>query len=211
MKVAAIIPAYNEEQTIGSVVEVVRRVPEVNEVIVVSDGSTDATARNAAQAGARVIELPENVGKGGALTAGIAATDAEVLLFLDADLVGLREDHVYSLINPVLQGEAQAVIGILDRGRLATDLAQKFAPRLSGQRCLRRELLDGLHHLEMTRFGAEVALNRHLRAQGVEEKTVVLEDLTHVMKEEKRGLVRGMASRMKMYWEIARVWTRGNP
>ncbi|MDN5363114.1 MAG: hypothetical protein PWQ91_175 [Eubacteriales bacterium] len=211
MKVAAIIPAYNEEQTIGSVVEVVRRVPEVNEVIVVSDGSTDATARNAAQAGARVIELPENVGKGGALTAGIAATDAEVLLFLDADLVGLREDHIYSLINPVLQGEAQAVIGILDRGRLATDLAQKFAPRLSGQRCLRRELLDGLHHLEMTRFGAEVALNRHLQAQGVEEKTVVLEGLTHVMKEEKRGLVRGMASRMKMYWEIARVWTRGNP
>ncbi|MDN5294133.1 MAG: hypothetical protein PWQ31_1438 [Eubacteriales bacterium] len=211
MKVAAIIPAYNEEQTIGSVVQVVRRVPEVNEVIVVSDGSTDATARNAAQAGARVIELAENVGKGGALTAGIAATDAEVLLFLDADLVGLREDHVYSLINPVLQGEAQAVIGILDRGRLATDLAQKFAPRLSGQRCLRRELLDGLHHLEMTRFGAEVALNRHLRAQGVEEKMVVLEDLTHVMKEEKRGLVRGIASRMKMYWEIARVWIRGNP
>ena len=62
--VTAIIPAYNEEGTIGKIVSVVRQIDEIKEIIVVSDGSEDNTAEVARQAGARVIELVENTGKG---------------------------------------------------------------------------------------------------------------------------------------------------
>ena len=67
MKVAAVIPAYNEERTVASVVRAVREAPSISEVIVVDDGSTDRTAQVARQAGARVVHLETNVGKGGAM------------------------------------------------------------------------------------------------------------------------------------------------
>jgi glycosyltransferase involved in cell wall biosynthesis len=66
----AIVPAYNEEGSVGVVVtELLRHAPDVD-VVVVDDGSTDATARVAAQAGARVIRLPFNLGIGGAMQSG---------------------------------------------------------------------------------------------------------------------------------------------
>lgn len=206
MRVVALIPAYNEERTLGQVLEVVRSVPAVNEVIVISDGSTDGTARVARAHGARCVELRENVGKGGALKAGMdRAADADVYLFLDADLVGLRRAHVEALLEPVLRGEAEVTVGVFDRGRVATDLAQMVAPFLSGQRAVRRRVLEDVPGLEASRFGVEVALTRHIRRQRIPVRLVPLENLTHRMKEEKLGLLRGFVARMKMYWEIVKV------
>ncbi len=205
MRVVAIIPAYNEERTLGQVLDVVRSVPAVNEVIVISDGSTDGTARVARAHGAHCIELRENVGKGGALKAGIDRADADVYLFLDADLVGLRREHVEALLAPVLEGEAEMTVGVFDRGRVATDLAQLVAPFLSGQRAVRRRVLQDVPGLEASRFGVEVALTRHIRRHRIPVKLVPLDNLTHLMKEEKLGLLRGFVARMKMYWEIMKV------
>src|SRR5690606_19233858 len=129
MRVAAIIPAYNEERTIGEVLKVLRGCPEVDEVVVVSDGSTDRTAEVAAGHGAEVVVLEENVGKGGAMRAGAAHTQAEVLLFIDADLIGLRPGHVRSLLEPVTSGRAEMSIGVCEEGRITTDLARSEARR----------------------------------------------------------------------------------
>src|SRR5690606_29191289 len=75
LRVAAVIPAYNEEATIGAVIDAVRQVPGIDEVIVVSDGSDDGTAEVARRHGAFVVELDANVGKGGALKAGVQRAD----------------------------------------------------------------------------------------------------------------------------------------
>src|SRR3989339_75303 len=101
MKVTAIIPALNEQKTIANVVYTVRRAGVADEVIVVSDGSTDRTALAARPARAHVIELPHNIGKGGAMAIGARATNADVLLFFDADLRGLQAEHVRALLAPV--------------------------------------------------------------------------------------------------------------
>ena len=69
-RIAVIIPAYNEEKTIGSVVRGVKGLGDGYEVIVVNDCSLDATARNAEREGATVIELPVNLGIGGAVQTG---------------------------------------------------------------------------------------------------------------------------------------------
>lgn len=202
--VVVIVPAYNEEETIGSVVQVLIGHPLVDDVVVVSDGSTDATADTARLAGARVVELPENLGKGAAMQAGISVSSADVVLFLDADLIGLRSEHVENMLLPVLGGETQMSIGVFDGGRTSTDLAQAIAPFLSGQRAVQRKLLSDLDDLGDSGYGVEVALTRYMRRNNGQVAEVVLRDLTHRLKEEKRGLIKGFAARMKMYWEIVK-------
>ncbi|MGB4502494.1 MAG: glycosyltransferase family 2 protein [Dethiobacteria bacterium] len=203
MDVAAIVPAYNEEKTIGAVLEVLTKCRLINEVIVVSDGSTDDTVKIALQFdGVQVVELPENRGKGGAMKAGLEQTAAEIVLFLDADLIGLTEDHVNALLQPVLENQALMSLGVFEKGRIATDLAQKVAPYLSGQRALQRDLLRDLSDLDLTRFGVEVALHRYMEENKIPVALVNLPDLSHLMKEEKLGLWKGLAARGKMYWEI---------
>ncbi len=203
VRIAAIIPAYNEEKTIGGVLSVLAKCKEIDEIIVVSDGSTDGTARVARKfKGVKVVELAENRGKGGAMRAGLEHTQAEIILFLDADLIGLREDHITTLLKPVVNEEAQMSLGVFKKGRVATDLALLMAPHLSGQRALRREILMRISDLDMARFGVEVALHRYVEENGIPVTIVPLTDLSHLMKEEKFGFWKGLAARGKMYWEI---------
>ncbi len=202
MKVAAIVPAYNEEKTVGAVIKVLLQCPKIGEIVVVSDGSTDKTALIARQFPIQVVELKENVGKGGAMKAGVSATAAEVLLFIDADLVGLRNAHLESLLAPVLAERCAMSIGVFAEGRLPTDLAQKIAPSLSGQRAVKRELFESVPKLEHSRYGVELALTRYAEQRGIPVVAVPLPELSQVMKEEKHGLRQGFSERLKMYWEI---------
>lgn len=213
MHVAAIIPAYNEEATIGEIVEVVRQCELVSEILVVDDGSQDRTGERARAAGARVLTHEINLGKAGAMKTGMEATDAPVLLFLDADLIGLSPAHVRALLRPVLDDEADMSVGVFGDGRIATDLAQVIAPYLSGQRAIRREVLAELFHdgpdADLSRFGIEVALTRHVKERNYRVVEVVLEEMSHRMKEEKMGLVKGVAARLKMYYEILKYAQKG--
>ncbi len=208
MRIVAIIPAFNEQKTIGGVLAVLLKIPELAEIVVVSDGSTDDTVKVAQSYGVTVVELAENRGKGGAIRAGLDKSPASVVLFLDADLVGLKTCHVYQLLLPVTSGQYAMSVGIFENGRVATDLAQKVAPFLSGQRAVRREVLEKADGLDISRFGVEVALTLAVESLGLPVTEVYLKDLTHVTKEEKLGVIRGLAARMKMYWEIVRYFTR---
>lgn len=202
MKTTAIIAAYNEEKTIGPILDVLRESHVVDQIVVVSDGSTDRTVEIAKSKGAEVVELLHNVGKGGALYRGLEYIRSDVVLLLDADLIGLNSEHIEALVEPVLSGETDVAIGVFEEGRLATDLAQKIAPFLSGQRAIRTDVLQNIPDMEVARYGVEVAINRYVRKNGVRVKLVKLPGLTHVMKEEKLGLVRGFRERVRMYWEI---------
>lgn len=204
---AAIIPAYNEEQTISCVLAVLLGHPQVDEVVVVSDGSTDRTAEVARACGATVVDLPTNMGKGAAYWAGVQACSADVVLFLDADLIGLTPEHVDALLEPVLVGAAEMAVGVFEKGRTATDLAQIVAPYLSGQRALRRHVFASLGPVDDMRFAVEVALTRYVKRHRLQIREVALKEMTHHTKEEKQGLTRGFAARMKMYWEIVKFLT----
>lgn len=206
LKSAAIIPAYNEAPRIARILQVVTTLPELGEVLVVDDGSSDDTAAVSARAdGVRVIRLDTNVGKGGAMAAGVAATDASVLLFLDADLIGLTQRHAHDILSPVLSGDVDMSVGVFRGGRACTDLAQVLVPFISGQRALIRDVFTTLPSPELRRSGIEAHLTRHARVRKYRVRHVVLEGVTHAMKEEKLGLARGAAARLRMYFEIARV------
>jgi len=204
MNVTVIIPAFNEERYLGGVLGPLTEIEEITQIVVVSDGSTDNTIAVAAEYGVEVVALAENIGKGGAMAEGLKRADAEIVLFLDADLIGLNQQHVQQMIQPVIQGEADMTIGIFEGGRLATDMAQVIAPFLSGQRCLKKHWAEQIRNLEKTGFGVEAALTQFAQDNNLVVQEVTLADMSHVMKEEKLGLVRGFAYRMKMYWEIAK-------
>lgn len=206
MKIICIIPAYNEEKTIAKVIKTVKEVELIEKIIVVSDGSDDDTAKIASSMGAYTIEYKENKGKGSALKTGICNAEADLLLFLDADLIGLSKDHILALLDPVIDDEADMTVGIFCSGRLATDLAQKITPSLSGQRAIKKGVLDKIGDINLTGYGVEVALTKFVERENYRIKTVELKDMTHVMKEEKLGLTKGIAARMKMYWEIAKCF-----
>ena len=210
MNVTAVIPAYNEEQTIADVVKCVKRIDKIQKVIVVSDGSTDSTAEIARECGADVIELDENVGKGGAIRAGINECGTEIILFLDADLIGLTEKHILDLIEPVIENKADMTIGIFKNGRMVTDLAQKVTPYLSGQRAIRKSIIDRIPNIDITRYGVEVALTKYVDKNNIRVQEVDLPDMTHVTKEEKLGIIRGVQARLKMYWDIVKILSSYN-
>lgn len=202
MKVACVIPAYNEEKTISDVLRVVKEVDLIDEIIVVSDGSTDDTAEISKSFGVKLLDFKENRGKGAAVKSGVESTDADVIVFLDADLIGLNKEHIIDLISPVINESVDMTIGIFGSGRFATDLAQKVAPNLSGQRAVKRMVLSNTEGIDMTRYGVEIALTKIVERENYNVKTVLLKDMTHIMKEEKLGFAKGFASRMKMYWDI---------
>ena len=162
MKAVALIPAYNEAALIGQTLEAVFSIPAVEQVIVIDDGSRDATGSISRQVGAKVIRNEKNRGKGAALQSGaekIASTDFDIVLLLDADLAKSAREAEY-LLSPIVDGLADMTIGILPKPPMSggfgvvKDLARQAirdlgggydaqAP-LSGQRALSRECLQAV-------------------------------------------------------------------
>jgi len=206
-KIAVVIPAYDEEKTIGNVLKPLSTLSIIDEIVVVSDGSHDRTASIARSYNARVIELDKNHGKTNAVLTGVQSTDADIILMLDADLIGLTNEHIINLLQPVVDNKADMTIGVFCSGRGATDLAQKIAPFLSGQRAICKAVLDRLEDYKITNYGIEMALTLMAEKEKIRTQLVYLPNLTHLMKEEKRGFFMGFLSRMKMYWDILFIFS----
>ncbi|GAA6756387.1 glycosyltransferase [Thermus thalpophilus] len=202
MEATVLIPAYNEAATIAQVVRVAKEAGFP--VVVADDGSVDATAEEAQRAGAEVVRLRENRGKGGAIATGLGRVATPYVILLDADLLGLKPEHLQALLDPVRAGEAEMTVGVFQGGRLSTDLAMRLTPFLSGQRALGTGALRGVPGLEKARYDLELLLTRHAKAQGWRVRYLPLPGVSQVMKEEKRGLLPGLLHRMRMYWEILR-------
>lgn len=203
MNVSVVVPAYNEAGRIGAVLRPIVASSLIDEVIVVDDGSDDGTAEEASAFPVRVIRLPENCGKAAALDAGVSSAKNDVFLFLDADLVGLRTEHVDALIRAYRERGLDMVVGVFSSGRKNTDLAQKINPYASGQRVISRALWErAKENVEEMNYGIEMALSKLAAKEGWEKEYVKLDGVTHVLKEEKRGFAKGLRDRLKMYGDM---------
>lgn len=187
--IAVVIPAKDEAERIAATVQAVRELSGVRHVVVVDDGSVDATGPRAVQAGAVVVRHVRNLGKGSAMQTGaarVARLDAEaglppsVLLFVDADL-GASAAATEVLTVPVLDGTADMTIAVLPPQRtagggrgLVVNLSRRGIRRatgwtatqpLSGMRCLTREAFEAARPLAPG-WGVETGLTIDLLSAG---------------------------------------------
>jgi len=210
-EISAIIPVYNEAGRIGRVLEVLRQVDRLYEIIVVDDGSTDLSAEEiqlAAQSDPRIRLLtnPENQGKGQAIFLGWHATGSRCLLLLDGDLFGLNPQHIQDLINPILDSHADMAIGQFKKGKWSSDIPQWFTPWLSGQRSLRADLLRQVSSRAAAGYGFETALTMAARQYEWRCVRVFLTGVWHLPGESRRGFWKGLKNRARMYRQISSAW-----
>ncbi|WP_030209917.1 glucosyl-3-phosphoglycerate synthase [Streptomyces sp. NRRL S-87] len=180
--VSVVLPALDEEATVGDIVETIRRelvegVPLVDELVVVDSGSTDRTAEVAAKAGARVVHrdailprIPALPGKGEVLWRSLLVTSGDIVCFVDADLRDFSADFVSGIVGPLLtEPEVQFVKAMYDRPLGSADLDSVAAGR-TGQggrvtELVARPLLN-LHWPQLAGFvqplGGEYAVRRSL-------------------------------------------------
>ncbi len=204
MGISAIIAAYNEEKTIAEVLTVLTRKRLIDEIIVVSDGSTDSTVDIARTFDVTTIALRENRGKGYAMRVGVEYARHDVLFFVDGDMFNLTDDHIAALIRPVLRDECDMNIGVRSRGPIRNffHLQMKVGPVLSGIRVMRRGVWDTVPVRYQERFKIEAALNFFCSQAGFRQRQTVIHNLGHLIKETKRGVLPGLTARWEMSREV---------
>lgn len=157
MKISCVIPAFNEEDTIVSVIKNVKKVESINEIIVVDDGSKDKTSVFASSAeDVIVVKHPHNKGKGAAIKTGVAHSSGDIILFLDADVSNISPKKITALLQPLENDEADLVKASFSRARgRVTELVVKplfqvifpflnFNQPLSGQFAIHAEIMKEL-------------------------------------------------------------------
>ena len=190
-KVSVIIPAYNEEDTVAKVVEVIRNVSFVDEVIVVNDGSSDKTEEEAIKAGAIVINHETNKGKGEALFTGYKQAECDIIAFIDADIYNLTSKKVESMIMPILLGNAEITKTKFSRvsGRV-TELTAKpllnfffpeisFEQPLSGQFAARKSTLRKINFEKD--YGVDVGIVIDADVLGISIMEIDIGEIEHDM------------------------------
>lgn len=204
MKATAVIAAYNEENTIQGVIDALRQSPRIDEVIVVSDGSDDRTVQISRAAGVRTLALSSNYGKGYAMRLGVQHAKNDILFFVDGDMLNLNEEHIGSLIDPVLENRCHMNVGIRHRGPISDFLHVRagIGPILSGIRVMHRDLFETVPVQFMSRFKIETALNYFCSLGGYVQRNTIIRGLGHVIKENKRGFSTGLAARCAMTYEV---------
>ena len=181
----AIICAYNEEKTIRNILKEICDLILFSEVIIINDGSTDDTSNIILELkktiNIRDVHLPKNLGKGFAMAKGVEMASSEYIVFIDADLSNYTRNHALKLLNPVITGKADMVMGQATN-TLIPPIINPFK-KLSGQRAMRRrELLPILEKMKTVRFGAETLINMHFKTNNKMVNYVTLHNLVHPTK-----------------------------
>jgi glycosyltransferase involved in cell wall biosynthesis len=212
-RVVAIIAAYNEADRITATVNAVKKIDGVERILVVDDGSRDSTGDTAEKAGAQVLRLGENVGKGKALQRAVEDITEEIVLFLDGDL-GDCADEAGKVLAPVLNRDVDMAIADFPKPEKAGGLGfakglgrwgiKRFTGKamkepLSGQRAVRTALIKGLDF--ESGYGLEVGLSIDVLRRGCHVVEVPV-NMTH--RETGRDIA-GFIHRGRQFLDILRV------
>ena len=189
--VSVVIPAFNEEKSIKHVIDTVKQVKSITEIIVVDDGSTDKTYDIVSKEDVVLIKHKINKGKGSAMKTGLKKVTNNIVLFLDADLSEINKKQVESIIRPIIKGNADITKTKFKReaGRVteltAKPLLQFFFPELSfeqplsGQFAATKNFLDTID-LEKD-YGVDIGIVLDADARGMRIHEVDIGNIVHEM------------------------------
>lgn len=205
-KISCIIPTYNEGPRIAKVLEAVHGHPMVNEIIVVNDGSKDDTREIVGRFnGVKLISHEKNIGKSKAVAHGLIESSGDIIILLDADLIGLTPRYISDLIEPVISGKADVAISIRENSLL---IFRMFGlDFVSGERVFHKELVaDHTEDIQkLANFGLETYLNRLIIKNGCRIQIVSLKNLISPRKFIKTGFVSGIRGDYLMIKDILKT------
>ena len=195
-KVSVIIPARNEEKTIGQVIDIVKKSKVDHEIIVVNNASIDNTADIAKEKGVRVVNC-DKVGKGNAMKVGLESAINEFVVFLDSDIVNYNERIVEILVEPLIKRNVDFVKSAFDRttGGVVTEVATKpllellfpdmpkFSEPLSGMIAGKKSILETLDF--EPDYGVDIGIlidviNKNVKVEEVNIGQII--NMSHVLK-----------------------------
>ena len=225
--VSVVIPAFNEEKSITHVIDTVKMISKITEIIVVDDGSSDNTYDLVSEYDDVILLRHEkNRGKGSAMKTGLKKVTNSIVLFLDADLSEINKYQVESIIQPILDGEADITKTKFKReaGRV-TELTAKpllnfffpelnFDQPLSGQFAAIKSFLDNID-LEHD-YGVDIGIVLDADAQGMRIEEVDIGNIVHEMSTLKElnimanEVVRTIVDRAISYGRLTMVDDLGN-
>lgn len=204
----AVIPARDEAPTVAAVVAACRACRYVREVVVVDDGSGDDTAERALAAGAKVLRRPpaaDGTGsKAAAMEAGVELSDADAILFVDADLLGLTAAHLDAICRPYVDGRAAMSLGVFDYG-IWNPLVLRFPPT-SGERVLPRWVFEAVPPHKRQGYLIEIMLNEVVAEARMPFSAQVMQGVTHRTKRQKFGRVDGYRRSWRMFRALWALW-----
>lgn len=214
MTVTVVIPAYNEESRISATLRAVKSLQQVDRIIVVNDGSSDQTGERVREEGVTLIDLPGNRGKGGALNAALPCIDADIVVFLDADLGpsaveaeklikavrdGLCDLAIAAFPPPCSKGGFGLVKGTAARAIRRAGNMEATAP-LSGQRAMTRRALEMLSPFDED-YGVELGMTIRALSMGLQ----VMEVPTSMSHKETGRDIKGFLHRGKQFLDVLQV------
>lgn len=214
MTVTAVLPAYNEEIRIVDTLRAVKGLNLIDEIIVVNDGSNDRTAERVREAGVTLIDLPTNMGKGGAMNAALPYINSDIVIFLDADL-GSSAKEAIKVIEVVRDGLCDLAIAAfppptrkggfgLVKGTAAWAIRRagkmEVTAPLSGQRAMTRRALKMLSPFDED-YGVELGMTIKALALGLR----VMEVPTTMSHKETGRDIKGFLHRGKQFLDVIRV------
>lgn len=190
-KVVAVVPVFNEADTITATIRNLKKISLIDSIIVVNDGSTDNTASVIEELNINFINLERNRGKGYAIKRAIREFDYDYLILVDGDL-GKTSSEIEKLLYPVINNEADVTIAKFPKAikkggfgfvkKLAKNgvymhTGQKLDTTLSGQRVYKKQVVDEIKYIP-NRFGIEVAMTVGTLRNGFSIKEVEV-NMTH--------------------------------
>ena len=201
--------ARDEATTVAANVTAALDCRYVREVIVIDDGSTDATPDLARQAGAKVAERVALMGsKAHAMAFGVKLSDADAILFVDADCTGLTGRHLDEICEPYLDGSARMSIGAFDYGPILNPLVLRWLP-LSGERIIPRLLFCEISESKLNGYTIEMRINEVVAASRLPTAVQTMQAVSHRTKRQKLGAVHGLRATWRMYRDLLRLGLPG--
>ena len=206
--VSCIIPAYNEARTIAEVIGTAVGHPRITEIIVVDDGSTDATSKvleTMTDKKLKVIPHSVNRGKKEAVRTGLMHATQPYVLFLDADLVNLTHHDIDTLIEPVLNKHIDMTLSSRKNTTLYAMYFNMIGVHfLTGDRCAKKEIFDQGYTLGTTGYGIEVLLNDYLLKNNISFLPIPI-GARSLSKLAKRGVIIGLRDDLRMLIQIIKA------
>lgn len=187
MKVTAVVPVYNEEKTIGSVLKVLTSSKKIDRIIVVNSGSTDNTADIIKKFNVRIITLKTPIGKGGAVKEAANYIKSGIVFMCDGDLHNFKKEHIEQILEPLENGQASMCIGI----RKNPIISGYFIDTMiltGGERAVFHHIFkEAIKNPLILGWGLESVLNYYCKKNNYRIATVNLKGVTHTLRSKKKS------------------------